>query len=308
MTRLFAADPNRHLRFWQAPLLLDNNVWSIPVPIRLLTFFTNAVQLSELANPLMPAMPLSTYSLSFKLADQAGYWDRAVISEDWHMFLRCFFATRGQVRLVPIYMPTSGDAVVGDTMWQALRNYYLQQVRHSWGCQDIGYILQQWNRQPGTPFVRKLIYLAKVGHDHLIFSVGGIGLVLGTLLSLALEGTPVITLPANSPYPVLLQVVNGLGAVGTGGIWLSERIRLSSGWRSWRPFTLIQEVAAWTLFPAMTVFVTTVPVIQAQTMMLLGLSLAHFRTPKRAEVAGRPKRAEAESAKSARSIGPAAER
>ena len=110
LARLFVADPERHRRFWQAPLRYDNNTWQLTAPLRLLTFFMNATLGSELADPLTIDLPLSTYSLSFKLADEAGYWDGAVISEDWHMFLRCLFATGGKVRLRPIFLPTSADA------------------------------------------------------------------------------------------------------------------------------------------------------------------------------------------------------
>jgi cellulose synthase/poly-beta-1,6-N-acetylglucosamine synthase-like glycosyltransferase len=282
LTRLFAADPNRHTRFWQAPLFFDSNVWEVSVIVRLLTFFTNAVHLAELVGPFAQAMPLSTYTLSYKLADQAGYWDPAVIAEDWHMFLRCFFATRGRARVTPIFLPTSGDAITGEGTWRSLAIFYRQQLRHAWGCQDVGYILQQWRRWPGTPFRGKLLRLTKVVHDHLIWTAGAVVVALGALLSLALDAAPVITLPPDFAYPVIAQAMNLLGALGTAVIWLLERRRVAGAVKDWRARTVARELLAWVTLPVMTFFMLGIPVVHAQTKMLFGSPLTYFRTPKQA--------------------------
>ena len=39
--------------------------------------------------------PYSTYSLSCNLAKNVGGWDAEWISEDWHMFLKCFLQSGG---------------------------------------------------------------------------------------------------------------------------------------------------------------------------------------------------------------------
>ena len=41
----------------------------------------------------MPSPEAIVAALSLQLAVQAGYWDPHVISEDYHMYLKCFFAT-----------------------------------------------------------------------------------------------------------------------------------------------------------------------------------------------------------------------
>ncbi|MCX6030000.1 MAG: glycosyltransferase [Chloroflexi bacterium] len=282
LTRLFAADERRYERFWQAPLLFDNNVWQVQFPIRLLTYFANAVQLSELANPVSLTLPLSTFSLSYKLANSVGYWDRSITADDAHMFLRCLFGTQGRASLVRIFLPTRGDTITGATVWQAMVNFYRQKVRHGWGCEDVGYVLQQWTR-PSMPFYKKLPYLIKVLHDHLIFSIGSLAVIVGTLLAYKYEGTWLITLPPNFAYPLLLHVINVIGALGTWTIWLVERFRTARGWRHWGLLTLITEIVAWAAFPVLSVVLVGLPALQAQTQMMLGMPLNHFRTPKQAE-------------------------
>jgi cellulose synthase/poly-beta-1,6-N-acetylglucosamine synthase-like glycosyltransferase len=280
VSRLFATDPQRYLRFWQAPLLLDNNVWRVPTIIRLFTFMTNAVHLSEQSNAAAFPLPLSSFTLSFKLAEQVGYWDPAVIADDTHVFMRCYFATRGQVRLMPVFLPTRGDTVEGVTFWQALVNFYRQKLRHGWGCQDASYVLQQWKRVRGMSFGQKVLPLIKSLHDHLIFSVGSIMVLIGTLLSISLYGNPIITLPTGFPYPILWQVANAVGAVGLWSTWIAERVRVSSNIRQWRLSTLILEILGWGALPAASFVMLGLPVLHAQTKMMLGSQLAFERTPK----------------------------
>jgi hypothetical protein len=280
ISQLFAADSQRYLRFWQAPLLLDNNVWRVPTIIRLFTYMTNAVHLSEQSNAAAFPLPLSTFTLSYRLAERVGYWDPAVIADDTHVFLRCFFAMQGQVKIVPVYLPTKGDTVDGATFWQALVNFYKQKVRHGWGCQDASYILQQWGRAKGMPFSKKIAPLIKSLHDHLIFSVGSVMVLIGTLLSFVLYGNPVITLPTGFPFPILLQVANTLGALGLWGTWIAERVRVSSNWRHWRLSTLVMEILGWGVMPVASFLMLGLPVLHAQTKMMLGSQLAFVRTPK----------------------------
>lgn len=40
VSRLFAADPERHYRYWQAPLRFDNNIWRVHPFVRILTMST----------------------------------------------------------------------------------------------------------------------------------------------------------------------------------------------------------------------------------------------------------------------------
>lgn len=284
LARLFAADPKRHRRFWQAPLRYDNNTWQLTPPLRLLTFFMNATLGSELADPLTIDLPLSTYSLSFKLADEAGYWDGAVISEDWHMFLRCLFATGGKVSLQAIFLPTSSDAVIGETVRQSVVNTYRQRLRHAWGAQDLGYILQQWRRSPQIPFVIKLLYMSKVVHDHMILTTAG--LVVGTvsLLPLALHGASSIAQPG--PLRVLVTVAtmgNIVVGVGMIAVGLSEHLLCRRRSPGWHPTSLLEDMFMWPLLPFITIGLAGMPVLHAQAKLLLGSPLIYVATPKKTD-------------------------
>jgi cellulose synthase/poly-beta-1,6-N-acetylglucosamine synthase-like glycosyltransferase len=284
LARLFVADPKRHRRFWQSPMRFDNNTWQLTAPLRLLAFFMNATLGSELADPLTIDLPISTYSLSFKLADEAGYWDGAVIAEDWHMFLRCLFATGGKVSLRPIFLPTSADSAVGDTPRQAMMNTYRQRLRHAWGAQDVGYILQQWRRSPQTPFAIKLLYLSKVVHDHVILTTSGLVVGAVSLLLLAMHGASSIAQPG--PLRVLVSVAtvgNIVVGVGMVAVALSEHLLCRRRSPGWRPASLIGDMFMWPFLPFITIGLAGMPVLHAQAKLLFASPLIYVATPKRVD-------------------------
>ncbi len=282
LTRQFVADERRHERIWQAPFRFNNNIWRSPAPIRLLGFLNNMVQVSELANPLAVNMPLSTYSLSFRLLDDVGYWDEMVIAEDWHILLRCLCGTGGRTTLQPIFLPTCGDSVTGDTIWDAFGIFYRQRLRHAWGSTDVGYMLQQWNRWPDLPFWPKAAALAKIVHDHFIFTVAGLMLGVGSVVMILQHGLLAVAAPIPGLYTFLLQSGNGLTAVGTFLAWLYEHVTSRRASPGWRPRLLLTEAFTWFLLAPFTLLLVIVPTFEAQFRQMFGGDLVFWRTPKKA--------------------------
>jgi cellulose synthase/poly-beta-1,6-N-acetylglucosamine synthase-like glycosyltransferase len=279
LTREFITCPKPENTIWQTPIFYDQNIWLTPASVRLLTFFNNAVQISELSNPFSMTFPLSTYSLSFKLVVDVGYWDPIVISEDWHMFLRCFFAKDGDMTVHSIFLPTTGEPFLDETTIKTWRLLYRTRVRHAWGAGDMVYMLQQWNHQPRPPFLKKLSRYLKIWHDSTVFSLGGVFVAVGTLLSVLLDNNPVITYPP-FPVPYVIEALNVLGVVGMLTIWIVERFRCNNRKYSWRLSTIFSEIASWVIFPLITFVLASLPMLHAHTKMLLGSNLTFERTPK----------------------------
>ena len=194
--------------------------------------------------------------------------------------MRAFFARAGKAWVKRTYLPTRGNPTYGATLWDAIRIFYNQKVRHAWGGVEIGYLFQKWNYQPRAPFFYKLGRQLKLFHDHLFFSTAGFIVTLGTVLSIALDHSPVITLPPVSFSPILFAIINALGGMTLGVIWFTERTRLSRGWRDWSPATLAREIVSWIIFPVLSFLLMNLPGLQAQTKMVLGQPFYFNRTPK----------------------------
>jgi len=282
ITRQFVANCRRHECIWQAPFRFNTNIWAAPAAIRLLGFMNNLIQVSELANPLAANLPLSTYTLSFRLADDIDYWDEMVVADDWHFFLRGLFGTSGRLTLEPVFLPLNGDAVTGATVGEAFKNFYRQRRRHAWGSSDVGYVIQQWNRWPDVPLWSKSVYLIKVAHDHIVFPVAGLLLGIGAIVMVLKHGLLTIAAPIPGLYTILLQSGNLVSAMGTIAAWLFEHMTSRKTCPGWRPQLLAVELATWPLLAPCSLLLMIAPTFEAQFRQMLGGDLAFWRTPKKA--------------------------
>lgn len=170
LTYKFAIDENRYRRFWQSPIFLYNNIWDVPAPLRVPTALGGLNHLSRLAQPLSVVFPQSCYSLSFRMADEVGHWDVDVVPEDWHMFLKCFYATNGETKVERLFLPVYNDGVRSHSYWGTFRSHYEQARRHAWGCSDIPYALRNTFAHPEIPLHRRAVRLWALWQNHILWS------------------------------------------------------------------------------------------------------------------------------------------
>jgi hypothetical protein len=280
IARRFDSDPRRYSRVWQPPILFDRDIWRAHPAVRLATFFTNAISLGDYHTPWEARSLYSTYSISLMLLEEIGYWDPALIAEDVTLFMRAFLETAGRVGVQRIYLPVHANPVYGADLRHAAAIFYAQKLRHGLGGAEIGLLLQKWARSPSPPLIERIRRLLKLVHDHLFFSTAGFVVALGTLLSILLDRTAVITAPPAGVEPLPFVILNALGGAALAAVWLTERVRLGLSRENWRPAILIGEAASFALFPVLFLLLFNLPGLHAQTRMLMGRPFYYERTPK----------------------------
>lgn len=159
-----------HYTFWQSANVSYNNFWRVPTFTRIISFFGSLWRTSLLAQRLR-LIPNATYSLSFKLLRDIGYWDTDVIPEDYRVFFKAFFKTSGRATVAPIYLKTSMDAPLSQTYIKSLLNKYNQEMRWAWGISDDGLYLRWWLLVRGVPFFKKTYLIGNVLLDHILWPV-----------------------------------------------------------------------------------------------------------------------------------------
>jgi hypothetical protein len=196
------------------------------------------------------------------------------------MFLRCMFALRGNLKLSPIFLPTHGEVVSGANQWEAWKNFYNQQVRHAWGCEDIAYILQQWSKKPGTPWFAKLARMSKLLTNHIFLAFMPVIFVLGSTLAIGMKGEPVLTLAANYAFPPIIVISNSLSFLATMTLWVVEHSRCEKTKEEKKILAWLAELASWVIMPVISPLLACMPFLHSQTKMLFASRLVYSRTPK----------------------------
>lgn len=106
--------------------------------------------LSSLYQGSRVCIPTSVYSLPMTLVEFVGGWDTGpgAIGEDMHMYLKCFFALSGNLKVQIVYSAASQCNVSSDVKglkgyYDGLKARYRQALRHMWGSLDTGFAIRE---------------------------------------------------------------------------------------------------------------------------------------------------------------------
>ncbi len=301
LTYHFAINEDRHRTFWQAPIRYHGNIWQVNPLMRIINTYATAFELAYLAAPWWMAMPMSSYSLSLNLLEESGNWDTDVIADEWHMLIKAYFATGGQVEIQHLYLPFLADSTTGANIFQSIRNRYSQTLRHAWGSKEVGYMLAKLIENPQVVSMRSLKLLLRLAHDILLAGAGWIILTVGSQL-------PVFFHPRIAPVQIesvmaaedkLAQLLESITSshpawilLGISGMLMlvlvvvfqvqDYRIRPARQ----TAYTLGESLLELLSIPFMlvlTLLVVALPTLVAQTRLLLGIPLQFIVTDKTAD-------------------------
>lgn len=286
LTFYFATNPRRYRMFWQGPIFYYNNVWDVPAPLRIQNSLGGINHLAKLVRKYTVLFPQSTYSLSMRMCHDVGYWDVDVVPEDWHMFLKCFFACGGEPDVQPILLPVGNDGVRAHSYTRTFWEHYQQARRHAWGCTDIPYAIRQAIAHPEIPLLRRLRRVWSLTENHVLWSAqwflitgvaanmsaGGWGGFIG-LHPFAVHNLPGWFIPAS--HWILLPCMIPL--VGMIVLDMMMRPRRPRRWKLW---LYPVQFAQWTLMAPITLFFTSLPAVDAQIRLALGRRLEYKVTEK----------------------------
>ncbi len=279
LTYMFCTDPARHRKFWQAPIFLYNNIWSVPMPVRVVSILSGLNFLADLCKGHNIVFPQSTYTLSLRMADEVGYWDVDVIPEDWHMFLKCLFHYKGEVYTEPVFLPVYADAVQSTSYTRTLLVRYQQAKRHAWGAIDIPYAVRK------TVDIRSFVnwritrHLWALFENHLVWSTHWFLLALGgsvppLLASIYLED------PFLSMMPELMSVLLSLCLLPLVVMIALDIVIRPSNPKGFGFILTVSSVLQWFLLPITSFIFATLPALDAQTRMMLNRKLEYKVTEK----------------------------
>jgi hypothetical protein len=172
---------NGFLHIFQPAILFYANHWRLIAPLRALNSIYSLWELARMV-PSHRLVTQSTYSLSWSVVRDVGFWDVDVIPEDSHMCFKVLFHFGQRVKVRPIFLPVYADAAEGSTLRRTLENQYHQILRWAWGVSDIPYVAIGAMRARDLPWRLRFMRVVWYVEEHLMWPSHWFLLTLGGLV------------------------------------------------------------------------------------------------------------------------------
>ena len=260
----------RDKRTFTGVFLYHNNYWQTPTPMRLMATGTSFWQLAEMVGS-DKYMNYSSMSINLKALLNIGGWIPDKVNDDNGFYWKAYFHFNGDYKVIPHFLPISGDAVQDTTLIKTFQNQYLQIKRWAYGVEHIPFIIKQY-------FTTKIDFWDKT--DRVLFKIWGdlkwgflaIFVTFGSLLiPLVNPNFKASVLSVNLPIVsswILTAAFFGLFAT----IFVHERV-VPKRPKNWSLFKKIWSYFQWLLVPIILITISSLPAIDAQTSLMFGRRL-----------------------------------
>lgn len=278
LTYAFLKNPRRYNFFWQPTILFYNNIWEIPALTRVTNTLGSIWNLAQLPRKDR-LINQQNYSLSFKLLDDAGYWDPDKIPEDWGIFFKAFFAKKGFVEVEPIYSPIYVDAAQAKGFWKTLKNQYEQYKRWAWGVSDLPWIIRNYFLSKDIPFFAKTTRLIYALWAHILWPVNWFAITIGLTL-------PTVLNPAfgrTSLGYMVPKISSFILTIALSFLFISLAIDKYYKPPMPKSFSLIKKMSIpleFVFMPIVGFFLSALPGLDSHTRLMLGKYLEYRVTEK----------------------------
>ena len=274
----FATDPDRGRRLYQPVPMFHNNLWEVPLPVRLVAVGATHVQMWRSLTPER-LISFSSYAVALQTVHEVGYWATDAIPEDSRFYWRSFFRYAGTFRAEPLFIPIYGDAVRARSYPRTLAQQYMQIRRWAWGVTDIPYYVHQALTHPEIPLRRRIHRLVDLWSDHINWAIAPFVLLFGSNLPLLLnERFRQTTLGQNLPLYAGTMLAAALCLLLLL-VYVEDRIAPPRP-ASWGPLRRAMAYLQWLLVPVVGVFFSNLPALDAQTRLMTGRYLEYRVTEK----------------------------
>lgn len=145
-----AREPLRDYVIWQPVPLFHNNIWQVPMAVRVMSGSTSQWQMFLHSRPHR-LVAFSSYTASLEFVHRVGYWDKDVIPEDSRFYWKSFFAFGARFSVKSVYLPIYGDSPNSRDYASTHMSQYNQIKRWAWGVTDVPYVLTRLFRHSEIP-------------------------------------------------------------------------------------------------------------------------------------------------------------
>ena len=277
ITHEFLTVGERLSSIWQPVPVFLNNLWRVPVAVRVMATATTQWQMFLHQNPRRLVM-FSSYTMPMRLVSEIGYWDDDVIPEDSRFFWKAFFHYGDRLHTRPAFMTVTGDAPRARDYSSTHLSQYNQIKRWAWGATDIAYVTTRMLQHTEISLrlrARRYRYLM---FNHLTWTTLPVLLVFGGVVPTLVD--------LDYSLSTAAQVI-GTATAGILALTLLNTVVLiyidramcpkPPTWPLWRRRYADLQLF---LYPIVGLALSVIPALEAQTRLMFGAYLEYRVTEK----------------------------
>jgi len=278
LTFKYLVTKNRTQKAYQPTHMFHNNIWDVPLMIRMVALSCTFWRMAESLDK-KKYKSFSSRSMGFQTVLDTNYWDPSIIPEDSRQFWTAFMKYDGKHTVSSIYTPVYMDAVLDDTYIETFKSQYVQLRRWAWGVVDFPFMAINLARHTKISFWEKTRRIFFFLENSFFWATGPLIIMFaGRLPSMMNADFRDSVLAYNLP-----KITSQLLTVAAAGIIMCGIISLilvprREGKRStWETISLLFQ---WLLVPIVSIFLSAIPALDAQTRLLFGRHLEYKVTKK----------------------------
>jgi hypothetical protein len=274
LTYKYCMTPHPETKSFQPMQLSSNNVWDVPFINRIIAFGNSFWLLVESVRGRR-FRNYSTHAQSLQALIDTDFWSVATIVEDGHQFWRTYFAYNGDHQVVPLFLPVYVDAVLSQTYKRTMKAQYIQLRRWAWGASDVPFVITNYLKHPEIGLWEKMIQTLRLIEGHFSWATASVYLLVVAWLPSFLNHSFRNQVLAHNLAPTASRILT-LAMVGLViTIWVSMLLLPPRPPHRKKIRTLVMA-AQWLALPVVTIFFSSLPVIEAQTRLMFGSYLEVF--------------------------------
>lgn len=284
LTWAYCNDPDPVHKSFQPLPMFFNNIWQVPLAVKLTALGSSFWQLIQAMRPHY-CRNFSSHAQSLAALVETDFWSVKTVVEDGHQYWRSYFKFNGNHHVIPIFVPVYMDAVQGDNFYDTLREQYLQRRRWFWGVSDVPYVFEHSLGNGKIPFFYKWLQFGRLVESHYSLATQSFILLFGWLPLYLHPDFSSSVLGYNFPhiYRILLTTA-WIGLVVNVSV-AAMLVPAKPGKKSVYILTLVKE---WVLAPIIlsfsAIFFSALPAIDSQTRMLLNKPFTVFNVTKKTAI------------------------
>ncbi len=280
LTYNFMVCPQRERASFQPIPVYYNNIWEVPAFARIIDVGSSFFQLIEATNP-QKLVTFSSHSMSFKALVDIGYWPVDMISDDSAIFWKAFLYYDGDYRVVPLYSTVSMDIPNAGSWRNTFVNVYRQKRRWAWGIENFPIVMRGFLRSRAIPFSKKFKHSFKLFEGHISWATWPFLLGVIGWFPAFFAGREFSSSVLYYSAPRIKAIIFNLASLGLLATSILSICLLPKPKTRYPFLKIIGHLFEWILVPLISIFLSAVPALDAQTRLARGKYMEFWVTEKK---------------------------